>query len=167
MAAGRVPRDAEAPVRLRDQAASDLDDPLPLARHRQQQVDHQVEVSGHALPADREAGRKPGVVEQCALSVRERGPEAPQPLCRKVHAELRNIALDAGADERVAPLVAAGVVGRREALRDAVALPQPIEVFRRGTDLGRRLRAERNDYSPRVRDGCCVSTPRWCADRRY
>ncbi len=95
----------------------------------QEEVDHQIEVAGDALTADGEARRQPCRIEQRALIVGEHGPEAPQCFGRHAGAELGNVALQVGLDESVAPFAAHLVVGRREALGEATAEPQPVADF--------------------------------------
>ena len=93
----------------------------------QQQVDHQVEVVADGGAADAEAAGDLGGVQQPSLLVGEHRPQPPQRLRRDTRAELRDVALEVGADEVPSPAQAGRVVGGEEALGKAAAHPELVE----------------------------------------
>ncbi len=92
-------------------------------RRREQQVGEQVDVTDDGRHTDREARGQTRGVEQRALAVGEHGPEPFERLCRDTGPELRDVALEAGADEIVAQRQALGVRAGEVAVGEAAAQP--------------------------------------------
>ena len=93
----------------------------------EEQVDEQVEVGGDRLAVHGEGAGERGGVEQAALLVREHRPEPAQGLRRDARPELRDVALEVGADELRAPAQARRVGSGQQALRKAAAQPERVE----------------------------------------
>src|SRR5919106_1339576 len=102
--------------------------PRGKAAH-EEQVHEQVEVGGDRLAVHGQgAGERRGV-EQTALLVREHRPEPAQGLRRDAWPELRDVALEVGADEIRAPAQARRVRCGQQTFRKPTAQPQGIEAL--------------------------------------
>ena len=61
------------------------------------------------------------------MVMRQHGPEAAQGKCRQIDAELRQVTLQVGTNERLAPLSAGGEIAGQEGTREAAAQPTDVK----------------------------------------
>ena len=133
----RVQNAAVSHVHLRHlhQPLADVDEVRRQPPH-QHQVRQQVDVADDRWRRGGHAARQCRSVEQAALVVAEHRPKPPQRRRGHAHAELRDVALQVGAEEVQPPACAGLVASGGEGVREATAHPQlPLLVgadFERG-----------------------------------
>src|SRR5215203_2730711 len=116
---------AHIDLRRADQALADIGQAWLQTPH-QQQIDHQVEVMAHGRTGHAEPSGKVRGVQQAALVMGEHRPQAPQRLGRHAGAELRDVALEIGADEVGSPAQALHRTGGKEAGREPATHPELV-----------------------------------------
>lgn len=91
------------------------------------QVDEEVKIPGNRLAGHAEARRELCSIQQAALAVRQHGPEPAQGLRRHAQAEGRDVTLEIGADEILAPQQAVAIARGEMAVGKAATQPEPRE----------------------------------------